>query len=482
MSRVLLINGNIMQPPVAPIAFDYLGSALQAAGIEVCVVDPVFFEPTRIEAELIRLTNLMTPDVIGITVRNIDDCCMATRDFQLPRIARWIAHLKRHSEAKIVVGGVGFSVMPREAFDFLDPHYGIAGDGEQAVPRLVEGLASGRDTSNLPGLLWRGPRGVEFNSPVPADLTQWPLPTRRTVDNARYIREGGMVGIETKRGCSEGCIYCADPVAKGTRTRQRPPKTVVEEIRDLLDQHADVYHTCDSEFNVPLDHSRAVCKAIIEAGLGDQIRWYAYCSPVPFDRATAQLYRRAGCQGINFGCDSGNDVILARLGRSHQRSDIAAAVAATKAAGMSCMIDLLLGAPGETVETISETIEMAKTVGADRVGLSVGIRVYAGTPFARECLSGSSPRSQDLRFSETELDLLRPYFWVEPSLGDSTPDIVREKVGKDPRFFFMDPTCTEANYNYNYNNNSTLVTAIRKGYRGAFWDILRRVAENLPPP
>ena len=235
----------------------------------------------------------------------------------------------------------------------------------------------------------------------------------------------------------------------------------------------------DSEFNIPPEHGRAVCEAIIAAGLGDSIRWYAYCSPTPFDEATAQLYRRAGCRGINFGCDSGDDGMLERYGRAHRRADILAAVAATKAAGMSCMIDLLLGGPAESPGSLRRTLEMARSSGADRVGLSVGIRVYSGTLFARMYLDDMSARPGEILTTATQPDLLQPYFWIEPSLGYAVHDILREEVGNDPRFFFMDPARTTANYNY--NGNSALVQAIRKGYRGAFWDILRRVAENLPP-
>jgi len=492
MSRVLLINTNIMQPPVAPIGLDYVGSALEAVGVEVALLDLAFVgaAPLRlsIENELIRGLDLHTPDVIGVTVRNTDDCCLATHDFLLPRIGQWIATLKRHCEAPTVVGGVGFSVMPRETFTFLGADYGIAGDGEEAFPGLVEAICAGRakkspagglcyqNRDHIPGLLWKRPDGeVAFNSPAAADPTRWPLSSRGLVDNGRYTREGGMVGIETKRGCPAGCIYCADPLAKGRRMRLRPPRVVVEEIRDLIAQGADVYHTCDSEFNLPADHGRAVCEAIVETGLGERIRWFAYCSPVPFDRETASLYRRAGCRGINFGCDSASNTMLARLGRDHRRSDILAAVAATKSAGMSCMLDLLLGGPGESRESLRETIELTRSSGADRVGLSVGVRVYPGTPLAREIVSYDSFQDAAL----TTQDFLRPYFWIEPALGDSIHNIVRELVAEDPRFFFMDPACADANYNY--NDNSALVQAIQRGYRGAFWDILRRVAEGLPP-
>jgi len=480
MSRVLLINTNTMQPPVAPIGLDYVGSALQAAGIEVAMFDLAFIAPGRIEIELIRMADLYTPDVIGLTVRNTDDCCMATRDFFLSRMSLWVGHLKRHCEVPVVVGGVGFSVMPREAFTFLNADYGLAGDGEETFPRLVEALVSRQEVHELPGLLWKKPGSeITFNPPAPADPSKWPLPSRRIVDNSRYTREGGMVGIETKRGCPSGCIYCADPLAKGKRTRVRPPAVVVEEMRDLLAQGANVYHTCDSEFNVPPEHGRAVCEAIIAAGLADRIRWYAYCSPAPFDEATAQLYRRAGCRGINFGCDSGDDGMLERYGRAHRRADILAAVAATKSAGMSCMIDMLLGGPAESPASIRRTLELGRTSGADRVGLAVGVRVYPGTLFARMYLDDMSARPGEALTTATQPDLLQPYFWIEPSLGYAVHDILREEAANDPRFFFMDPARTVANYNY--NGNSTLVQAIRKGYRGAFWDILRRVAENIPP-
>ena len=515
MSRVLLINTNVMQPLVAPIGLDYVGSALQAAGIAVSLLDLAFVvgaqsaTPLRldIEEELTRAVERTMPEVIGVTVRNTDDCCMATHDFLLPRIADWIGVLRRRCPAPIVVGGIGFSVLPREAFAFLGADYGIAGDGEETFPRLVKALKSDRlptyPTSridDIPGLLWRKSDGeLAFNPPVPTDTTQWPLPTRRLADNARYTREGGMVGIETKRGCPADCIYCADPVAKGRRSRLRPPRIIVEEIRDLIAQGADVYHTCDSEFNLPGEHGRAVCEAIVEAGLGERIRWFAYCSPVPFDGETARLYRRAGCRGINFGTDSGSDAVLARLGRAHRRADILTAVAATKSAGMSCMLDLLLGGPGESRESLRETIELARSCGADRVGLSIGIRVYPGTPFADKILSAQNlvtsglwsvagnqqpatgnqrPGLSSQHSALRTQDFLWPCFWIEPTLGDSIHDIVRELVGDDPRFFFMDPARTDANYNY--NDNSALVQAIRRGYRGAFWDILRRVAENLP--
>jgi len=480
MARVLLINTNVMQPPVSPVGLDYVASAVEASGHEVMLLDLAFVARDATLDETARSILRNSPDVIGLSVRNTDDCSMATREFLLPQTAQLIQLIKARTEAPVVVGGIGFSTLPKSAFLFLGPDYGIAGDGELAFPELVETLVSGRAVDEIPGLLWlKNGQRLVVNPPDRIDLNEWPLPLRRHVDNALYLRRGGMVGIETKRGCPMDCIYCADPIAKGRRVRARPPARVVEEIQDLLDQGVDVYHTCDSEFNVPASHGAAVCEAIAAAGLGDRIRWYAYCAPAGFDAATARLYRRAGCQGINFGVDSGSDLMLQTLGRAHRREDIACAVQSARAAGMATMIDLLLGGPGESFETLRETFEMARSVGADRVGLSIGLRVYPGTPLAAELFGERSRQVHGaLAADETQPDLLEPFFWTEPSIRDTLGDYVRGLVAGDPRFFFLDPAAAGANYNY--SNNATLLRAIAKGYRGAFWDILRRDAEGLP--
>ena len=104
--------------------------------------------------------------------------------------------------------------------------------------------------------------------------------------------------------------------------RLRPPEVVVEELKDLVDQKVSWFHTCDSEFNLPMEHAKDVCRAIVQAGLENKIRWYCYCSPVPFDRELANLMKRAGCAGINFGIDSLCDEQLHRLGRTHSAKDV----------------------------------------------------------------------------------------------------------------------------------------------------------------
>jgi hypothetical protein len=177
--------------------------------------------------------------------------------------------------------------------------------------------------------------------------------------------------------------------------------------------------------------------------------------------------RQAGCAGINFGTDSGDDRLLKDLGRGFTGEDIAAAVGLCREHGIRVMIDLLLGVPGETEQSIRNTVELMLRAGPDCVGVAVGVRVYPGTPLAAMAAEGLLDAG--LRGRETPDD---PRFFLEPAVAGSIHPLLAQLIGDDKRFFFFDPTRPEANYNY--NANAVLTDALAAGARGAYWDILLR--------
>jgi radical SAM superfamily enzyme YgiQ (UPF0313 family) len=312
--------------------------------------------------------------------------------------------------------------------------------------------------------------------PRPLDLSTLPRMGRDYADNVLYYREGGQIGFETKRGCAAACIYCADPVVKGRTVRLRPPEAVADELDALAHQGVRHLHTCDAEFNRPPDHALAVCESIIRRSLGERLRWYAYCAPTPFPDELAAAMHRAGCLGINFGADSGDDGMLRRLGRDYTGADLRETLRRCRKQGMACIVDLLLGGPGETEASVRRSLDFVRSALPDRIGLSVGVRVYPSTPLAR--LAARQPEALHGPGAATP-DFVAPTFYLSTELGEGIFSLIRSIVGDDRRFFFADPT--EANRNYNYNANQLLVDALRRGYRGAYWDILRRVQEELPP-
>ena len=201
--------------------------------------------------------------------------------------------------------------------------------------------------------------------------------------------------------------------------------------------------------------------------LGNRLKWYAYCSPVPFSRELALLMRNAGCTGINFGVDSGDAGILKRLNRNFTPEDILTAARVCKEAGISVMFDLLVGSPGETKESVAATIELMNRSDADVIGVNTGVRVYPGTVLETQV------ENADLKAGLVRGDgPADPVFYIDTGVRDCIFDLLDNLIGDNKRFFFFDPSKPDRNYNYNSNNR--LIDAIKKGYRGAYWDILRR--------
>ena len=473
---IVLVNSNRMRPPVAPIALDYIGDALAADDYAVQVIDLAMSDNP--ETELHQALSGADPIAVGITFRNTDDCFLPSGQSFVPQFQDLVGQVRDASDAPILLGGCGFSLYPTELLNQCQADYGIIGDAEETVVRLLGHLENDTDPRRLKGLVYHNDQGQAVANPPVYDVNLNLEPDRSFIDNARYFRQGGMGNIETKRGCPASCIYCADPVARGRAVRCRPAREVVNEIENLLSDGVNVLHFCDGEFNMPPQHALAVCHEIIARGLSDQLRWYCYAAVAPFDNQLAAAMQQAGCVGINFGADSACDRMLHTLKRGYQRDAITDAVQHCRDAGITVMLDLMIGGPGEDEASVRESIEFCKQLNVDRIGAATGIRLYPGTPLAREVRrAGPLADNRNLRGCLDNNDsLLQPVFYLSEKLGEEPADLVCDLIGDDERFF--PPPRTRDRTNYNYNDNQILENAIAEGYRGAFWDILRQ----LPQP
>jgi hypothetical protein len=462
--RVALVNTNRINPPIAPIGLDYVAEALYSEGIDVEVLDLCWSEDWKIDTT--NFFNTGSYDLVGITLRNTDDCAFASRQSFIDEFTFMVEWIRGHTDAPIVLGGAGYSVIPELILKNCKADAGIWGDGEVTIVEIARRLSKKNTWADIPNMLWYNGGALHRNPSVQRPLEDLPPMSRSWINNGRYFREGGQAGFETKRGCTGNCIYCADPVAKGKKIRVRPAKDVAFELERLYEQGIDHFHTCDSEFNMPMEHAVQVCRELIGRKLGEKLRWYAYCSPVPFSRELARLMRRAGCVGINFGVDNGDQEMLKLLKRDFASDDIVSTAQLCYDEGITVMFDLLLGAPGETERSIVNTIDLIKRAEPDQVGVSLGIRVYPGT--ALSAIVRDKKKSDGLVGGKNPLD---PLFFLEPAIAPSVGELLERLIGNDKRFFFFDPTKPERNYNY--NANTLLVEAIQQGYRGAYWDILR---------
>ena len=247
-------------------------------------------------------------------------------------------------------------------------------------------------------------------------------------------------------------------------------------------------HLCDCEFNIPRAHALADCEEFIRRSLGERMRWYTYMAVVPFDAELADAMRRAGCVGINFTSDAAAEAMLRTYRQPHGREDLTQAVQLCRLHGLAVMGDLLLGGPGETPQTLAESIEFFKQIGPDCVGAALGMRLYPGTEavavVAAEGPMESNPSIR--RKYDGPIDLLKPTFYISAALGERPARLVRELIAGDERFF--EPLDARAaagagddGGDHNYNANEALARAIADGARGAYWDILRRLRARGGP-
>ncbi len=475
-----LINTNRMMPPIAPLGLDYIAAAVRRAGHGVDVLDLCLApDPQRAIVEYFAGN---CPELVGLSFRNVDDCFWPSGSWFVPELQELVAEIRRRSEAKIVLGGVGVSIFARDIVEHTAADFGIHGDGEQSLVGLIGAVRDGRGYDGVPGLVWRDADGLRVNRPA------WPktvcLATERdAVDNATYFRRGGQLGVETRRGCPRECLYCADPLAKGRMSRLRDPAEVADEFAGLADRGLDVIHLCDAEFNLPVEHADAVCRALIARRMGERVRWYAYLAVRPFPPDLARLMRQAGCVGINFTSDSAHPQMLAAYRQPHCPEDLRDAVACCRREGIAVMLDLLLGGPGETEETVAESIRFMKEIGPDGVGASLGMRLYPGTGVI-DALGGEEALDRIdgiCRHYDGPVNLLRPTFFVSPHLGPRPARLIRELIGNDPRFFppaEENENAGEPASDHNYNDNRRLTDAIAAGARGAYWDILRQLPRD----
>jgi radical SAM superfamily enzyme YgiQ (UPF0313 family) len=168
----------------------------------------------------------------------------------------------------------------------------------------------------------------------------------------------------------------------------------------------------------------------------------------------------------------------------HTKEDLASAVRLCRDNGITVMIDLLFGGPGETPDTIAETIESIKQINPDCAGAPVGVRVYPGTEMARIAEAEGPPEDNPNihRRYDGPVDFLKPTFYISQTLGQNPARVIKDLIAGDTRFFEpmeeADAAEEVVSTDHNYNENIALAEAIKQGARGAYWNILRNLRDK----
>lgn len=265
----------------------------------------------------------------------------------------------------------------RRLFEDSDPGWFPLNEGETRNWPMEEKL------NRIKGLVWRhnGQVRVNIDRPFIRNLDDMPLPLHHLLPLYHYrapMIRGPYTFIVTSRGCTAGCTYCIKHVSYQYSIRLRSPENIVEEIRHLVDLGIRNIHMYADLFTISRDQVMGMCDLLIQEGI--KIRWTCNSRVDYVDREMLHRMAQAGCWLISWGIESANEQILKGVRKGYRLEQAPQALRWAKEAGIKNWGYFIIGLPGETEETIRQTIEFAKSLPLDLALFHIAAP-YPGTPF-----------------------------------------------------------------------------------------------------
>lgn len=364
--RVCLISPkwNKMVNSYPPLGLGYLAAYLEQEGHAVQIFDFGLEPGTPLEEDVARAV-ASAPDLVGITA-------MTSNYQSVLDTARLI---KAALPSPIVIGGPHATVFPERviqepAFDYL-----VFGEGEETLAELVRTLEksdfrpSTAQLGQIEGLCFRDGERIVRNAPRPLirNLDALPFPARHLFQMERYPLYGPdgerMISVLSSRGCPYNCSYCFKGIV-GRTYRQRSAENIVAELRQIIAAYGvRSFYFVDDLFMINDRRLVALAQRILEEGL--EIRWQCLARVDKVNPEVLALMRQAGCRQIHYGIESGNQAIVDAIGKQITLEQVRQAVHWTREAGILSKGYFMLGLPGDTEETMEQTIRFASELDLD---------------------------------------------------------------------------------------------------------------------
>ena len=349
--RTLLINTPYpsTECPTMPQGLAYIAAVLEKEGIEVQVLD--FLITKYSKGKLERKIADFTPEIIGVT--------SVTMNYP---IASKILHDCKEIDSNLinVIGGPHVSFWAEEALaeaPWID--IVVRGEGEYTMLEI----ARGKSLREIDGIAFRENRDIVLTEPRPwiENLDKLPFPARHLFPLSRYLTLSIDCGIITSRGCPFNCIFCLGPKMVGRKGRFRNTKLIVDEIEEILEYGFKTINVADDLFTLNRKHLYAFCDEVMARKL--KFKWSANSRVDTVDPELLGKMKEAGCSFICYGVESGNQKILDITRKKITREKIREAAKLTKDAGIKSLASFIIGLPGETKETLKESVNFANELG-----------------------------------------------------------------------------------------------------------------------
>ncbi len=371
--RCLLINPfyPLSENPSPPLGLAYLAAALEKAGVEVEILDYVVFP--YIEADFRSKLAQFNPDIVAATAvtMTFDRAIGIIQDAR-----RW------HPGCLTVMGGPHVTFCAEaslSAYPELD--IAVLGEGEDTLVEIVAAAGKGRNWQDIPGLVFRQADCIVSTGKRshPIDVNRLETPARHLLALGRYRALGMPISMTTSRGCPYTCIFCVGRKMVGAKVRYRDPVKVVDEMEILAGYGFCQINVADDLFTADAQHCLAVCDEILKRNL--KVKWTSFARVDTVSLKVLQRMKDAGCQAVSFGLESGNTDILKIIRKGITLSQVIEAVNLCNQVGLQPHGSFILGLPGETPETLKETLAFGEKL--KKLGVSYGFHLLAPFPGTR---------------------------------------------------------------------------------------------------
>jgi len=440
--KVLLISANVtLSPyPLYPLGVSIIAAALTRAGHDVRQAD--FLQQNSSLEAIGREVREFGPDLVGISVRNIDNVNLLHEQYYIQNVKNLVATVRETSNAKVLLGGAGFSLIPDLILKETGADYGIVGEGEVTAVEFANNAAKGIYPKDpLIGSLHK----------LPGDQISSALYDERLLEF--YLHSGNIASIQTKRGCTYKCVYCTYPVLEGSELRRRDPKDVVDDIEQLRDKFKTKYiFFVDSVFN---DDEGAYLEVLGEMERRKiNIPWTAFIKPGGLDDAIVARMKKTGFAAAEVGTDAACDTTLKRMGKSFTFSDVIACNELFARHEIATSHFFMFGGPGETEETVQEGIRNILGLQKCVAFIFMGIRILPNTPLARLAVKENVIAPDE--------GMLKPIYYIAPGIDKKWLEEMLTKAFADVRHCVFPPD----------KMDNSLQVLHKLGYTGPMWDLL----------
>jgi radical SAM superfamily enzyme YgiQ (UPF0313 family) len=417
-----------------------IASALAGAGHEIRQFD--FLEQNSSLEALTQEIESFGPELIGISVRNIDNVNLMNEQYYIGIVKDIVTRAKEVSEAKVILGGAGFSLIPDLILLETGADYGVIGEGELLAVRFAENASRGTyPEERLIGPEIRLSGSEIVSASYDEKLMEY------------YLHSGNIASIQTKRGCTQKCVYCSYPVLEGSKIRTREAGAVVDDIELLRDKHKAKYiFFIDSVFN---DAEGAYLEVLEEMRRRNiNIPWTGFFKPEGLNDEIVGLMKETGLIAVEIGSDAASDLTLRGLGKRFSFQDVIDCNDLFSSFGIATSHYFMFGGPGETKETVLDGIENIRALKKCVSFIFMGIRILPNTTLAKIALTE--------KVISPENGMLQPVYYLSPKIERKWLEDTLNEAFLTSRHCIFPPDRVD----------SSLRMLHKLGYAGTLWDLL----------